>query len=114
MLGCCLLQVLVALCSRGYKPSSALCQLYYDASLPELAQTSPSSIAAILQAMKQAAVVPDAHWLEVVVDVVRDKLGIYNLLQLKSILTALMTFQAAGSKQRWLSDFVSYLREFLL
>lgn len=108
------MQVLVALGSRGITPSSALCQLYYDASLPELAQVSPSSIAAVLQALQQASVQPDAHWLETLVGVVRDNLRNYSLVQLNGVAKALTAFESGGLKRRWLSDFVAYLKEFFM
>jgi hypothetical protein len=108
------LQVLVALASRGQTPSTALCQLYYDASLPELPKATPSSIAAILQALQQAAVQPDVAWLESLVGVVRSSIRSYNLLQLNAVAKALDAFEAGGVRKAWLSDFNAYLKEFFL
>lgn len=75
---------------------------------------SPNSIAAVLQALHQAAAQPDAHWLEALVSVVRDNLRSYSLVQLNGVAKALTAFEAGGMKQRWLSDFVAYLKEFFL
>eukprot|EP00878_Enallax_costatus_P024200 GHUV01025804.1.p1 GENE.GHUV01025804.1~~GHUV01025804.1.p1 ORF type:complete len:582 (+),score=143.67 GHUV01025804.1:265-2010(+) len=107
-------QVLVALSSRRVTPSSALCQLYFDKSLPELQHTSQSSIAATLLALQQAGVQPDAHWLEALVGVVRETIRSYSLVELNGVSKALGAFEAGGMKQRWLSDLVAYLKEFFL
>lgn len=113
-MSCPACQVLIALSSRGQKPSSALCQLYYDASLGQLSAAQPSSVAAILQALQRAAVQPDATWLESLVAVVRSSIRSYSLLQLNAVAKALTAFQAGGMRQPWLSDFVAYLKEFFL
>lgn len=82
--------------------------------MPELPETSPSSIAAVLQALRQVGVQLDTHWLEAIVGVVRDDIRSYSLAELNVVAQSLGAVQAGGTKPRWLSDFVAYLKEFFL
>lgn len=106
----------MALCSLGQAPSSALLQLYCDASRPQLASTPPASLAAVLHALgtSTSSVQPDPEWLQAAVEQVRARLRSFSVTQLDSVAGALVAMQAAGMKQPWLGDFVSFLREFFL
>jgi hypothetical protein len=108
------MQVLVALSSLGVKPSTALTQLYYDASLPLLPKTSADSISAVLSALQDVQLTPDAAWLEAVVDAVRGNIKQYTVLQLNGVAKALSNFEASGLRRPWLQNFVAYLKEFFL
>lgn len=108
------MQVLVALSTLGAVPSSALTQLYYDASLPLLHKTSADSIAAVLRALQDAKLQPDVAWLEAVVAAVRSNIKQYTVLQLNGVAKALTEFEAAGLRKPWLQNFVAYLKEFFL
>lgn len=104
----------MALSSLGVKPSTALTQLYYDASLPLLPKTSADSISAVLSALQDAQLTPDVAWLEAVVDVVRGNIKQYTVLQLNGVAKALSNFEALGLRRPWLQNFVAYLKEFFL
>lgn len=108
------MQVLVALSTLGAVPSSALAQLYYDSSRPLLPKTSADSIAAVLRALQDAQLQPDAAWLEAAVAAVRANIRQYTVLQLNGVAKALSAFEAAGLRKPWLRNFVSYLKEFFL
>eukprot|EP00775_Hariotina_reticulata_P002071 gene2071-2391_t len=110
-------QVVVALASLKATPSTALLQLYFDASLPlldTLASKDPSSIASILKSLQAAQVRPDATWLKAAVAAVRTHLRGFSVVQLNGVAQALASFEAGGMKYVWLSDFTAFLKEFLL
>jgi hypothetical protein len=108
-------QVLVALSALNAAPSTALAQLYFDASLPLLGSTSADSIAAVLAALHEARLQPDAAWLEAVVHAVRSNIRQYSALQLNGVAKALVWCEEQGGQRgAWLRDINAYLREFFL
>jgi hypothetical protein len=104
------IQVLVALGSRGYPPSSALAQLYFDVSLPGLPSASPRAVAAVLQALERTAVQPDPAWLQALCDAVHAGAAGYDAVQLGTVASALAAFEQGGMRQAWLTDCSDYLR----
>lgn len=110
----CWSQVLVALSSLGAVPSTALAQLYFNASLPLLPKTPADSIAAVLRALTDSKLQPDVTWLEAVVQAVRGNIKQYSVLQLNGVAKALSDFEAGGLRKPWLANFVAYLKEFFL
>lgn len=110
------LQVLVSLAALGQAPSTALAQHYFDASLPLLGagRVSADSIAAVLAALQDTKLQPDAAWLEAVVATVRSNIRQYSVLQLNGVAKALACFQEGGMRRPWLQDFLAFLREFFL
>jgi hypothetical protein len=101
-------------CSLGGAPSTALLQLWYEASAAGLEGAAPERLVNILAALRKAQVLPGPSWLQRVVAQVQSGLQGYSLVQLNSVLKSLMAFQAAGAQQPPLNNLVSYLKEFFL
>jgi hypothetical protein len=107
-------QVVVAVCSLGGSPSTALLQLWYEAGAAGLEGAAPERLVNILAALRKAQVLPGPSWLQRVVAQVQSGLQGYSLVQLNSVMLSLMAFQAAGAEQPPLNNLVSYLKEFFL
>ncbi|KAF8065446.1 TBC2 [Scenedesmus sp. PABB004] len=108
-------QVLVALGCRGCALSGALCQLYFDGSRGALERgddVPPARVAGVLRALQAADAQPDVEWLRAAVGAVRRDLEQYSRDELAAVSSALGTFEAAGLRAAFLSDFAAFLREF--